>query len=128
MNIMVLIWGLALFNLLIVSALLYYFRSDARWHKEFLEMEGEANRLFHADISDRIKRIEQLFLTSHENNAKLKPLISTPPEKNRIESAMRRLQDGYAPDEVGREYGYSRSEMGIIAATARPNDGRISAD
>jgi len=116
----------ALLNLIVISGMLYLILKEIRGQKQ-VESKPEPSR----DISDLeiIERLAKLERSSREQIEPNEPAAPKPDASlpaNRISVAMEKLNRGMSAEQVGKDLGYSRSEMGIILASIR--HGRTTAD
>ena len=108
-------------NLLIVSGMFLLLRHDAKNREKTTAEDRQSLYLLQSKLLERIKGIEQVHPPLSESEQKFDPVAAPGPGRNRIKAATDKLNSGIAPDIVGRECGYSRSEMGIILASAKLN-------
>lgn len=108
-------------NLLVVSGMFLLLRYDAINREKTTAEDRKSLYLLQSKLLDKIKGIEQAHPTLSVSEQKFDPVAVPGPSENRIKTAMDKLNSGIAPDVVGRECGYSGSEMGIILASARLN-------
>ncbi len=108
-------------NLLVVSGMFLLLRHDAKNREKTTAEDRQSLYLLQSKLLERMKGIEQVRPPLSVSEQKFDPLAAPGPGRNRIKAAMGKLNSGIAPDIVGRECGYSRSEMGIILASAKLN-------
>jgi hypothetical protein len=118
MNYDILILAVSSFNLMVASALLYFLVKN---HGALKDLSNERYKYFDRYIGDLLERIQRI-----ERNHPVQAMANIDmnererPDKglNRIESVLEKLREGSHPDEVRKEHGYSKSEMGLIMASA----------
>ena len=113
LNLTITILNLAL-SLGIIYFLLHYLRIAGQ--SPDLEPAREDPRI--EDVLQRLAKIEDYLHSLDFSGGRPESHSNENRNRNRIKSAVISLQNGEDPEEVGREYGYSRSEMGILLATA----------
>lgn len=109
-------------NLLAVSGMFILLLYDSRNRGKASAEDRQSLYQLQSKLLEKIKIIEQLHFPSSVSKQKFDSSAAPGPGENRIEAALDKLNTGIAPDIVGRECGYSRSEMGIILASARLNN------
>jgi hypothetical protein len=108
-------------NLLVVSGMFFFFRRDAKNRDRTAAEDRQSLYLLQSKLLEKIKGIEGAHQPRSAGQWKSDPVAAPGPGQNRIKTAIDKLNSGIAPDMVGRECGYSRSEMGIILASATLN-------
>lgn len=117
-------------NLLVVSGMFLLFWRDAKNRERTAAEDRQSLYLLQSKLLEKIKGIERAHPSRPPGEWKSDPVAAPGPGQNRIKTAIDKLNSGVTPDIVGRECGYSRSEMGIILASANLNSkapGRSSA-
>lgn len=125
-----LVLAISALNLLVVSGMFLLLLYDSKNRSKATAEDRQSLYQLQSKLLEKIKIIEQLHFPPSASEQKFDSTAAPGPGKNRIKAALDRLDSGIAPDIVGRECGYSRSEMGIILASARLNNpapGRASA-
>jgi hypothetical protein len=74
--------------------------------------------LYYSDLLERIQRIERNNPVQAAAEMESRDPVNPEPADNRIKSVTERLRDGGDPDQLRKEHGYSRSEMGLLLASA----------
>jgi|GEM_PF-6973614 len=118
MNYDILILAVSSFNLMVASALLYFLVKN---HAALRNLSNEKYKHFDryiGDLLERIQRVERNHPVQAMANIDICDRDRLDPGMNRIESVLEKLRDGGHLDEIRREHGYSRSEMGLIMASA----------
>lgn len=109
---------ISVLNILVVSTLLIVLMKYLKANNNSNAASGDGAEQYYDDLLERIKRIEKenpsKVLAKFENQ----DLNIINAGTNRIKSAVKRLREGSPPDRVRQEFGYSRSEIGIIMASA----------
>jgi hypothetical protein len=108
-------------NLLVISGMFLLLLYDSRNRGKATAEDRQSSYLFQSKLLEKMKGIEQAHLSLSVNEQKSDHVAAPGPSENRIKAAKDRLNSGIAPDIVGRECGYSGSEMGIILASAGLN-------
>lgn len=116
-----LVLAISALNLLIISGMFLLLLYDSRNRGKATAEDRQSLYQLQSKLLEKIKIIEQLHFPPSVNEQKSDHIAAPGPSENRIKAAKERLNSGIAPDIVGRECGYSRSEMGIILASARLN-------
>ncbi len=110
----------SLANLAVMAILLRAYMRDSKAKSS--QQDNQRVQQPERDYSDLLSRLTMLeereIATDLPQTEKEQPQPEATVE-NRIAGALQMLQMGESPEEVGREYGYSQSEMGILLATAR---------
>lgn len=125
-----LVLAISALNLLVVSGMFLLLLYDSRNRSKATAEDRQSLYQLQSKLLEKIKIIEQLHFPPSVSEQKFDSTAAPGPGENRIKAAVDRLNSGIAPDIVGRECGYSGSEMGIILASARLNNpapGRASA-
>ena len=109
---------ISVLNIIVVSTLLFVFMKYFKANNNSTTVSDDRAERYYDDLMERIKRIEKenpsKVLAKFENQ----DLNIINAGTNRIKSAVKRLREGSPPDKVRKEFGYSRSEIGIIKASA----------
>lgn len=109
---------ISVLNILVVSTLLIVLMKYLKANNNSNVASEDRAEQYYDDLLERINRIEKenpsKVLAKFENQ----DLNIINAGTNRIESAVKRLREGNSPDKVRQEFGYSRSEIGIIMASA----------
>ena len=114
----ILILAGAVCNLAVGIAILYFITKNTAVIKEFSrERYNNIDRYFN-DLLERIQRIEWNNPVQVSANYEMSKPAQPDPGINRINSVIQKIQNGMDPDEIRKENGYSKSEMGLILATA----------
>ncbi len=114
----VIVAAISLINLIIVSVLMYSVIKRLEAFKYGAEnTDGRAERYYH-DLLERIRRIEEDYPAQALAIVEEPVLDTAGAGTNRIKSAVKKIREGDTPEDVRREFGYSRSEIGIILASA----------
>ena len=114
----VVVLAISVLNIIVVSTLLIVMMKYLKANNiSNAAPDGRAEQHYD-DLLDRIKRIEQ------DNPSKVLAKFENQDLKiinegtNRIKSAVKKLREGSSLDTVRKEFGYSRSEIGLIMASA----------
>lgn len=114
----VVVLTISVLNIIVVSTLLIVVVKYLKANNNSNAASGDGAEQYYDDLLERIKRIEKenpsKVLAKFENQ----DLNIINAGTNRIKSAVKRLREGSPPDRVRQEFGYSRSEIGIIMASA----------
>jgi len=108
----------SLVNLLVISAMLFLIWKEIRGSRMSRLSEKEPFGSAGNRILERIQKLESLkgdFKPAAEEATASAPHAPV----NRISLAIEKINRGVPADQIGRELGYSRSEMGILLASAR---------
>jgi hypothetical protein len=118
MNYDILVLAVSFFNLIVALALLYFL---AKNHGAIRDLSNEKYKhldRYFGDLLERIQRIERNHPVQAMANIGAGARERLEPGSNRIKYVLEKLRHGNHPDEVCREYGYSKSERGLIMASA----------
>lgn len=113
--------AISVLNLLVVSGMFLLLFHDSKKRGKTAAEDRQSLYLLQSKLLEKLKGIEQARSPLSPGERGFDPIAAPGPGKNRIKAAIDKLNSGIAPDIVGRECGYSRSEMGIIRASARRN-------
>lgn len=108
-------------NLLVVSGMFFLFWRNAKKRERTTAGDRQSLYLLQSKLLEKIKGIEQAHPPLPAGEWRSDPVAVSAPGQNRIKTAIDKLNSGITPDIVGRECGYSRSEMGILLASATLN-------
>ncbi|UCC78311.1 MAG: hypothetical protein JSW64_08465 [Candidatus Zixiibacteriota bacterium] len=118
MNYDILILAMAFINLTVGFALLYFVIKSSGTVKESSDEKYKHLNRCIDDLLERIQRIEK----NYPDQAIAAPESYMPQNGHsgaiRAKSVMEKLRNGENPDQVRKDHGYSRSEMGLILAAA----------
>jgi hypothetical protein len=105
------------FNLVLTFAMAYFILKESWQRQKLLSKDRD---VFHSTLSlltDKLRAIEGILHKPVEATfAAPKPIPGEPREQLRI--ALQKLRKGEDPELIGKEMGYSRSEMGLLQASA----------
>ena len=114
----VLITVIVVLNLIVISMMFLLLWREMKRRDGYNSAGTDQARSMNNVILEKIgkldKRIDEQI---HEKPRFAMPGSNTP--ENRIKTALEKLNRGISPDVVCRELGYSRSEIGILLASAR---------
>lgn len=108
-------------NLLVVSGMFLLLRHDAKNRERTTAEDRQSLYLLQSKLLEKIRGIEQARPPLSASEREFDPVCAPASSRNRIKTAIDKLNSGIAADVVGRECGYSMSEMGIILASATLN-------
>ena len=115
MNYIILILAVSFFNLMATLLILYFIARNYGAIKNLSDESYQHFDRYHGDLLERLRKMEETFPGQTTGNISRDSIDSC---RNRIKSAVEKLQRGDNPDRVRGEYGYSKSEMGLLMATA----------
>jgi len=118
MNYDIIILAVSFFNLIAASALLYFLIKNYGALRNLSNEKYKHLDRYFGDLLERIQRIERNHPVQAMANIDAGNRKHLDSGSNRIKSVLEKLRDGSSPDEVRREHGYSKSEMGLIMASA----------
>jgi len=118
MNYDILILAVSFFNLIVASTLLYFLIKNYGAVRNLSNEKYKHLDRYFSDLLERIQRIERNHPVQAMANIDTGHREHLDSGSNRIKSVLEKLRDGSNPDEVRREHGYSKSEMGLIMASA----------
>jgi hypothetical protein len=113
--------SISILNLLVVSGMFLLFWRDAKKRESTAAEDRQSLYLLQLKLMEKIKGIERENPPRSAGKWESDPVAAPRPGRNRIKTAIDKLNSGITADIVGRECGYSRSEMGIILASAMLN-------
>ncbi|MEE9554259.1 MAG: hypothetical protein V3W18_08180 [candidate division Zixibacteria bacterium] len=114
----VLITIIATLNLIVVFMMFLLLGKELRKRDNHNSADTENFRSANNAILEKIGKLEkQIGEQIQEKPRFAEREVNTP--ANRVKTALEKLNSGISPDLVCRDLGYSRSEMGILLASAR---------
>lgn len=106
-------------NFMILLAVCYFLLAENIRRQKQLAADRERFNCALATMSEKLASIPQnLRPTSVASEIPTAPK-SAPGPRSQVQIALHKLNSGENPDDVARELGYSRSEMSILAASAK---------
>ncbi len=112
---------MSIINAALLSAILYIFVTESKKHQKLI---AEDRQNLYSSISGLTDKVKKIFKAPepHYSNEMTAQTISPNIGLSRAEMVVQRLKGGASPEQVSRELGFSRSEIGIIMATAKTSN------
>ena len=107
------------FNFILMIFLLVIILRENNRRKQLLAEDRESFYSTLTSLSEKLKGIEAIPIRPVIPEPQRKTVAAEPEGRNQVKVAIQKLKLGRDPESVGKELGLSRSEMGILMASAR---------